>query len=53
MEIELTSSGVANDFIQNFTGDGNGMLMGRYIRERLQLNGKSSYRHESNPMFLY
>ena len=53
MEIELTSSGIANEFIKNFTGDGKGILMGRYIRERLQFNGKSSYRHESNPIFLY
>ena len=53
MEIELTSSGITNDFLYNLTGTGAGILLGRYIRERLPINGKASYRHETNPVFLY
>ena len=50
MEIELSSTGITNEFLKV---NGTGILLGRFIRERLSLNGKPSYRHESNPVFLY
>ena len=50
IEIELSSSGITNEFLKN---NGTGILLGRYVRERLPSNDKPSYRHESNPLFLY
>ena len=50
LEIELSSSGITNEFVKI---NGTGILLGRYIRERLPLNDKPSYRHESNPVFLF